>query len=783
MSFVEIDHAQRLSSFKSGGSSGDGGLVNGAGKRNRDEGTSGIGASLASSSSNSNDNMTANEQYYDPSVPRTGRWTDEEIAFRDTLITHFLEGSLPLPNGLKLIDFLSDMLKSKQSRLTKKMKHAKLSAKHFFLDSGNLGTDVTKATTLSNLESSFYNSISDPIERSEIKFHMHHRWRDHVAERCNCLRIAFDGCEWIKSVEKMEHRVSIGKNKSRMVRRRFMMGKAMETDVGDSAPGVFIDQNYEGDLLGVGDGVGGATGNEDFDFDLVMSALEGEGGGATTDMQSAYMSLVGGDSFHAASESGMARRLLSLTHPSSEVSQLMSASSSNVPQYRPSSSEPNFRFAAPFLAWITSYMERNGIPFEHVDIWVPSSSMPFQDPTGASAPQPPMGSGSQGTVMRLCFAGSASLGSQVVGQPDAVASALTLGKVGVSAAATVPLSSDEIESLSLFGSYSEKFSFSNGSGLPGRVFQSGVPAWEQFIANAPPALFERRGGAMQFGIKTALGLPIKSPNVGRIVCVMYSKHNRDKSDELVGKLLMDIQSMNPCPRLKLVVEMGNANDANAVNNGSSVGTGFVGLNQPMEFSTGGIDQSITQYSSLVQKKAMNVDQIKSGQIKKLISFLGENMPSDHTTQLGQQVHSIMSLRLILLRTNRTPDEEHLVDSLLVLFESYLSAGRTSIDTTLMLARDFAFHSSHVQQMSMMNNLSIQQNSSPLLQSVPEQTQHDGYVIPCDRERSQSFSLTSIDHSQGTNRLERSQSVSLNALNYSTSDHRLGSSPPESTTFR
>ena len=288
---------------------------------------------------------------------------------------------------------------------------------------------------------------------------------------------------------------------------------------------------------------------------------------------------------------------------------------------------------------------------------------------------------------------------------------------------------------------------------------------------------------MQFGIKTALGLPIKSPNVGRIVCVMYSKHNRDKSDELVGKLLMDIQSMNPCPRLKLVVEMGNANDANAVNNGSSVGTGFVSLNQPMEFSRGGIDQSITQYSSLVQKKAMNVDQIKSGQIKKLISFLGENMPSDHTTQLGQQVHSIMSLRLILLRTNRTPDEEHLVDSLLVLFESYLSAGRTSIDTTLMLARDFAFHSSHVQQMSMMNNLSIQQNSSPLLQSVQEQTQHDGYVIPCDRERSQSFSLTSIDHSQGTNRLERSQSVSLNALNYSTSDHRLGSSPPESTTFR
>ncbi|EJK64845.1 hypothetical protein THAOC_14376, partial [Thalassiosira oceanica] len=62
---------------------------------------------------------------YDPSVPRTGRWTAEEIAFRDELIGHFLEGNLPLGSGTKLSDFLPGLLKSKQSRLAKKMKNAK----------------------------------------------------------------------------------------------------------------------------------------------------------------------------------------------------------------------------------------------------------------------------------------------------------------------------------------------------------------------------------------------------------------------------------------------------------------------------------------------------------------------------------------------------------------------------------------------------------------------------------------------------------------------------------
>lgn len=73
------------------------------------------------------------------------------------------------------------------------------------------------------------------------------------------------------------------------------------------------------------------------------------------------------------------------------------------------------------------------------------------------------------------------------------------------------------------------------------------------------------------------------------------------------------------------------------------------------------------------------------------------MPSDESTPLGQQLHNMMSLRLLLIRANRNPEEEQFVDSILFLFDSYIKAGRSRADTTLMLARDFAFHSLQNQQ--------------------------------------------------------------------------------------
>ena len=80
---------------------------------------------------------------------RTGRWTAEETIYCDKLAQKFVDGRLPLTEGIKLNEFLSDMLKSKQSRLTKKMKNAKLSSKTFKRTSGYLA-DAAEAREFSD---------------------------------------------------------------------------------------------------------------------------------------------------------------------------------------------------------------------------------------------------------------------------------------------------------------------------------------------------------------------------------------------------------------------------------------------------------------------------------------------------------------------------------------------------------------------------------------------------------------------------------------------------------
>ena len=67
------------------------------------------------------------------------------------------------------------------------------------------------------------------------------------------------------------------------------------------------------------------------------------------------------------------------------------------------------------------------------------------------------------------------------------------------------------------------------------------------------------------------------------------------------------------------------------------------------------------------------------------------MPRDISSPLGEQIQSMMSLRMLLLKKNRDAEEEDLIDSILMLFDSYVKAGRSRPDMTLMLARDFGFH--------------------------------------------------------------------------------------------
>lgn len=115
---------------------------------------------------------------------RTGRWTSEESAYTDKLIKAFDAGQLPLPHGIKLNDFLCELLSCRTSRLTKKLKNAKLSARTYrSWASGymggypalNVGGDIQRAQTL------FLKIIAPEWVRMELQFNISRMWRTHLA--------------------------------------------------------------------------------------------------------------------------------------------------------------------------------------------------------------------------------------------------------------------------------------------------------------------------------------------------------------------------------------------------------------------------------------------------------------------------------------------------------------------------------------------------------------------------------------------------------------------------
>ena len=173
---------------------------------------------------------------------RTGRWTTEEMTYCDKLIEKFESGDLPVADGVKLNEFLGNMLKSKQSRLTKKMKNAKLSTKMFQRHSGCL--NLNDAREFSALEESFFHSVTDMQERAEIKFHMQKEWREQLSRVCASVGQTLDADSWLSSVEEMDRRASKAKDAARMKKRKLMMGIALRADTKNLEQGVFIDSFF-----------------------------------------------------------------------------------------------------------------------------------------------------------------------------------------------------------------------------------------------------------------------------------------------------------------------------------------------------------------------------------------------------------------------------------------------------------------------------------------------------------------------------------------------------------
>ena len=609
MNFNEIDEATRAADS----------LTKLTGKRGRKRKNSLVSVDDSKDESKGNSAMNRKNGLEDKdkeSGCRTGRWTNEEMAFCDKLIYLFKEGQLPLAAGVKLNDFLASMVKSKQSRLTKKMKNAKLSSNTYAPSSGHI-LNLDLCATFSSMEESFFHAIVDPKERAELKFHMRKEWREMFSSYCLATGQSLDADAWLSSVEEMDRRVARTKGASRMARRKLMMGYALCQDYKCAEAGVFIERTSAE--------IAAAENNEPLrPF--------------SSDMQ-----------FHP-SETDEFLALLNDETPLDRSNGYVTASTATGAN---SSCESEFEIVgkssilhnSPFLNKVMSYIKRHNVPFEHVDVWVPNLN-------GADG-----GPDADTSKCRLGFAGSATAESVI---PSA----------GKGPAEVVD--SDTKFNLLAFGDYSQKFSFAVNCGLPGRVFHSGIPIWEEDVHLAPNSHFERSGAAAQWGIKTVVGVPLPSPNVGRIVVVLYSSHSRKEDQNLVMKLQDEFAKLLPTPKWKLVVDMSFPTI-------SSISTK---AQSPAPSSTK-VEQSSTRGSSMEGMRNGNA-------IHEIVTLLGEEMPSDCTSMSTSHVQALTSLRLLLLRSSRSSKEEETVRTIIGSYSSYSGSGRPRSEIALMLTRDFNF---------------------------------------------------------------------------------------------
>jgi hypothetical protein len=113
------------------------------------------------------------------------------------------------------------------------------------------------------------------------------------------------------------------------------------------------------------------------------------------------------------------------------------------------------------------------------------------------------------------------------------------------------------------------------------------------------------------------------------------------------------------------------------------------------------DQSL-DFKQDITEGAQGVVHIPASQgrdprIDQVVAILGKYMPSDPLSPLASCVPGFMSLRLLLLRSNHSAEEEDLVRTMLDSYSSYASSGRQESDIAVMLARDFLFISQQNQQ--------------------------------------------------------------------------------------
>lgn len=493
---------------------------------------------------------------------RTGRWTSEETAYSDALVQAFDEGRLPLPQDTKLLPFLSDALLCKPTRLTKKMKKAKLSSRSFQLlqqppqqvheqqqqwptssdvfpkpeiaksheDASSMvnlellpadpaqeppsNTTIVQRSLLIELQDRFLLAMPCEYDRLEYRFNLEKQWRTYFSEMC--IQAGFpvlDASPFLESLEEYDRLASNAEELMRSVRRR-----KMGLDCGGisraAAAATAADDRYSGNP---------ATLESSFSNQYTIGAVSEESSYPPSRKSENHM-IEDDDQLDASFV-----QLMNITHdePATPPTNSSAIQSAGTAAAAGGGTSP-----LSFLDAIVAYLEKFDLPFQHADCWVPSIVDNNSNNNGTT-PSDTKDNQDQEPTIHLVHAGHSTRRDQ---------------------------GSNLRSAFDNFGNYSKAFSFLPTKGLVGRVYSSAQLSWEFGLNNLDPDFFLRAGGAEEYGVQTAVGIPICTPGVGRIVVVLYSCHEVPQDDSTVKLLEKELTRLVPQPKWKLVVEVGAQDD-------------------------------------------------------------------------------------------------------------------------------------------------------------------------------------------------------------------------------
>ena len=162
----------------------------------------------------------------------------------------------------------------------------------------------------------------------------------------------------------------------------------------------------------------------------------------------------------------------------------------------------------------------------------------------------------------------------------------------------------------------------------------------------------------------------------------------------------------PSPKWKLVVDIGEVEEVNSTETVASDPTLMTKTDG--DLSSSSVNGRITAFDG---------PQMKDERIDEIVSILGKFMPSDPCSPFAPLVSGFMSLRLMLLRMNRTLEEDELVRTMLDSYTSYALGGRDHSDIAFMLARDFMYLTQQQQQVQSNNSFLDGAHSYPPSASI------------------------------------------------------------------